>query len=181
MISNILSRIIYGGGVLFDLAKWLILALIAFMILNTFFYSIFIVDGASMDPNFKDGEWILWNKNVYDKTNPKRGDIVVVNYPGDPNHKKYVKRVVGLPGDEIEIKEGLVYLDGDRLKEDYLRFDVDSSPDGNWKMGNGEYFVMGDNRPNSNDSRYFGAVKKRFIQGKSISIIFPRFRLTKDI
>ena len=183
LLTAIVSKIIYGGGVLFDLAKWLIFLLVIFMLINTFFFGIFVVDGASMDPSLKNGEWIFWNKSIYNKTNPHRGDIIVMNYPGDPNNKKYVKRIIGLPGDKITIEDGSVFINEKKLTEKYLGYGVFTEYDGNgsWSLGDDQYFVLGDNRANSSDSRAFGAVKKRFLQGKAISIVFPRFRLTQDI
>lgn len=179
-LKVLISKIIYGGGVLFDLTKWLVFVLIIISIVNTFFFAIFIVDGASMEPNLHDKEWIFWDKNAYTSKVPERDDIVVINYPGDIS-KKYVKRVIGLPGDSIEIREGLVYLNREKLTEQFLSSDLTSEPNGVWNLSDNQYFVMGDNRPNSNDSRYFGPVEKRFILGQAISIIYPRFRLTKDI
>lgn len=176
----VIGSIVSGGNIIFNLAKWLILAFVFGAIFTTFFYSVFIVSGASMDPNFKDGEWIFWQKNVYEANEPERGDIVVVNYPGDLKHK-YVKRIVGLPGEKIEVKDELVYINGEKLTESYLSFDTETTPDGVWVVPAEQYFVMGDNRPASNDSRVFGAVEKRFLLGRSVSIVFPRFRLTKDI
>ena len=177
----LLYKLIYGGSIVFDLAKWLILVLVVFVIFNTFFFSIFIVSGASMDPTFEDGNWIFWNKNIYNNNSPKRGDIVVVNYPGDPNNKTYVKRIIGQPGDKIEIKNEHVFINNLRLDEDYIPFNVGTDPNGVWTLNQNQYFVMGDNRPNSNDSRYFGPVEKRFIVGKAISRVYPGFRLTKDM
>lgn len=180
-LKALLYKLIYGGSIVFDLARWLILFLIVFIIFNTFFYSIFIVSGASMYPTFKDKDWIAWDKNIYNNNNPARGDIVVINYPGDPDNKKYVKRIVGLPGDEIEIKEEQVFINNHQLDESYLNYNVGTDPDGTWTLKENQYFVMGDNRPNSNDSRYFGPVEKRFILGKAISRVYPGFRLTKDM
>lgn len=178
-----LDKILYGSGVVFDLAKWLILLLIILSIVNTFFVGVFVVDGESMYPNFRDREIVLWRKGVYDsgEMKPERADIVVVQYPGDPKHKKYVKRIVGLPNENIQISNGKVYINKKVYSEEYLNPSLLTEPDGSWKLKAGEYFVMGDNRPNSNDSRYFGPIETRFIMGKSIGVVFPRFRLVQDI
>ncbi len=181
LMKALFYKLIYGGGIVFDLAKWLILLLIVLIIFNTFFFSIFIVSGSSMYPTFKDGDWIFWNKNVYHDANPQRGDIIVLNYPGDPTNKTYVKRIIGLPGDKIEIKDEHVFIDGRQINESYIGADVPSDPSGIWKIAAGQYFVMGDNRPNSNDSRYFGPVEKRFILGKAVSRVYPVFQLAKDM
>lgn len=180
-MNTFISKLIHGGGIVFDLTKWLILLFVAIVIVNTFYFSIFVVSGESMYPSFKNGEFIFWQKNVYTNTDPKRGDIVVVNYPGDPTKKQYVKRVVALPGETIEIKDGAVFINGAKLDESYLNFDVSTDPDGIWKIGANQFFVMGDNRSNSNDSRFFGPVERKYLPGKAKAVVFPRFRRTTDI
>jgi signal peptidase I len=181
LVKYILQKIVYGGGIFFDLAKWLIVVLLVFVLINTFFVSIYFVDGESMSPNFADGEMILWDKNAYQRELPKRNDIVVVNYPGDPNFRKYVKRIIALPGETVQIKGGKVFIDGKKIEENFLSSSIFTEPEGTWKLNIDQYFVMGDNRPNSNDSRFFGPVQSRFINGRSLAILWPRFRLTKDI
>ena len=171
------NKILYGGGKVFDLLKWVFLLVIVFVLIFNFVISIFIVDGLSMEPNLHDKEWVLLQKNAYSSKDPSRGDVVVVRYPGDPEHKKYVKRVIGLPGETVKIQYGSVFIDDKPLAEDYLPFDIATYPDGEWKLETGMFFLMGDNRPNSNDSRYFGPVEKRFFDGKALRIIYPRFRL----
>lgn len=166
---------------MFDLTKWLIGIVVIFALINTFLFSIYIVSGESMYPNFKDGDIIFWQKNVYTAKNPARGDIVVVSYPGDPDNKKYVKRVIGLPGEKLEIKNGLVYINDEEIEEKYLDFGTETTPDGVWQLTDNQFFVMGDNRPESNDSRYFGPVEKKYLLGKSLAVIFPDFQLTSDM
>lgn len=180
-LKYIVGKIVYGEGVFFDLAKWLIATIVLLVLVNTFFVSVFIVDGISMEPNLGDKEVILWKKNSFDSKTVKRGDVIVVNYPGDPEKKKYVKRIVGLPGERVDIYNGYVYINKELLKEDYLPVDLTSEPNGTWQLGNDRYFIMGDNRKFSNDSRYFGSVEERFILGQSLAIVFPRFRLVGDI
>jgi len=176
-----LYKLIYGGGIIFDLTKWLVLILVVLAIINTLFFSVFVVSGVSMSPTFKDGDWIFWSKNIYNDTKPQRGDIIVLSYPGDPTNKTYVKRIVGLPGEKIEIKDEYVFVNDAKKDEDYIRYSVGTDPGGVWTLTSDQYFVMGDNRPNSNDSRYFGPVGKRFIRGKAISRLLPAFQLTSDM
>ena len=175
-LKNFGQKLLLGGGVFFDLTKWVIMLAVIIILVTNFLFSFFIVDGLSMEPNMHDKELILLRKNAYNNKDPKRGDIVVVGYPGDPENKKYVKRVIGLPNEKISIKNGKVYINNVVLHESYISLDVPTRPDGSWNMGNKDFFLMGDNRENSNDSRYFGAVEKRFFVGQSIGIIYPRFR-----
>ncbi len=173
--ETFIGRVVFGGGFVFDFAKWLLIIGLTLILLHYFVVSIYIVDGVSMDPFLKTGEVAVLNKIVYSVENPKRGDVVVVKYPGDPEHKRYVKRVIGLPNEKITVADGVVKINGKRLIENYLPQDTPTTKDGNRQLGGDEYFLMGDNRPNSNDSRYFGPAEKRFIVGKTVWIIFPRF------
>lgn len=172
MNQKIINRILFGGGLFFDLTKWVIFIAVILILVLKFWVSIFIVDGMSMEPTLHDKELVLLQKN---NSEPERGDIVVVRYPGDPDKKKYVKRVVGMPKEKVEVEEGKVYINDKELEQHYLPFDVTTDQDGLWTLNDKEYFLMGDNRSNSNDSRYFGGVEKRFFWGKAIFILYPRF------
>lgn len=179
--NSFLSKILYGGGLFFDVAKWLVIFVIVLILINTFWYSIFVVDGISMEPNFKSGELALMDKTFFrGDTNPNRGDAVVVQYPGDPEQHRYIKRVVGLPGENLKITNSIVYINGKKLNERYIPVGTITDPDGNWQLNSEQYFLMGDNRPNSNDSRVFGPVEKRFFIGKTIAILFPSFQTVEE-
>lgn len=177
-MREIIRKIIFGEGVLFDLTKWLIFFVVILLLIQSFLLSIFIVDGFSMEPNLRDREAAILLKNGFidSKRPPGRGDVVVVRYPGDPEHKKYVKRVIGLPNEKLEIKASKVYINDQVLPERYLPVGVSTAPAGLWQMGEFEYFLMGDNRTLSNDSRYFGPVERRFFVGRAVFIFFPRLR-----
>lgn len=127
-----------------------------------------------MEPTILNGQLVILNKIFYrgDK-NPERGETVVVEYPGDPAHKRYVKRVVGLPGEKIIVINGSVYINSKKLRENYLSFGIKTDQDGRWELNSDQYFLMGDNRPLSNDCRYFGPVEKRFFVGHAKWIIYP--------
>jgi len=171
---NIFQKILYGGGVVFDMAKWLIFVVIILSVINTYWYSIFIVDGVSMEPTILNGQLVLLNKVFYrGDREPKRGESVVVEYPGDPKHKRYVKRVIGLPSEKVVVANGSVYINSKKLSENYLPYGIETDQDGKWELNNDQYFLMGDNRPLSNDCRYFGPVEKRFFIGHSDWIIYP--------
>ena len=113
--ESIVGKVIYGGGFVFDFARWLVILAVVLTLLHFFVITIYIVDGASMDPTLKTGEIAVLNKIVYDFGDPARGDIVVVKYPGDPENKRYVKRVIGLPNEKVEVRAGGVYINNKRV------------------------------------------------------------------
>lgn len=171
---NIFQKVLYGGGVVFDMAKWLIFVVIVLAVINTYWYSVFIVDGVSMEPTILNGQLMLLNKVFYrGDREPKRGESVVVEYPGDPKHKRYVKRVIGLPGEKVTVTNGNVYINLKKLTEPYLAYGTYTDQDGQWELGGNQYFLMGDNRLLSNDCRYFGPVEKRFFVGQAGWVIYP--------
>lgn len=151
----------------------LIIAGMVCLLVVTFIAQPFKVDGSSMLPNLKSDERIMANKLVARFGELKRGDVVVFWYPFDPS-RTYVKRVIGLPGEMIEIRRGYVYVNGRRLSEPYLlpsyRDNKDFKP---INVKPAHYYLMGDNREISNDSRYFGQVPQRYILGKAIFIYWP--------
>lgn len=171
---NFFSKLLFGGGIFFDLTKWLIFIAVVLILINAYWLSIFIVDGVSMEPAILNGQLVLLNKVFYrgDRA-PERGEAVVVEYPGDPQHKRYVKRVIGLPGEEVVVTSGSVYINSKKLSEPYLSFGVETDQDGRWQLNPDQYFLMGDNRPLSNDCRYFGPVDKRFFIGHAEWVIYP--------
>jgi signal peptidase I len=137
------------------------------------------VEGTSMLPRLHDGERIFVNKLIYYdeyRWAPKveRGDIVVFWYPDDPS-KSYIKRVVGLPGDTVEVREGIVRINGAELDEKYLdpKLNLSSRSQAPVLVRLNYYFVMGDNRDNSFDSRSWGLVPKKYIYGKALFRYWP--------
>lgn len=181
LVKNISYKLLYGGGIIFDLCKWVILATVLIILVHKFLVTVFVVDGMSMEPTIHDKEIVVLRRYLGSKDLPKRKDVVAVNYPGDPDHRRYIKRVIGLPGDNVEVSGGKVYINGSRLDESYISYGIESEPGGTWHLSSTEYFLMGDNRPGSNDSRYFGPVEKRFFLGQAITIIFPRLRQVKNL
>lgn len=139
------------------------------------------VEGQSMMPKLHDQDRIFVNKFIYplrewlnDKEPIKRGDIVVLLFPDDPS-KSYIKRVVGLPGEEVSIEDGKLFINGVQVEEPYLDpeyFSHDSMP-GPTRVRDHHYFVMGDNRRNSSDSRYWDFVPEKYIYGKAIFRYYP--------
>lgn len=135
------------------------------------------VEGTSMEPRLSDQERIFVNKFVYHFSEVGRGDIVVFWYPRDPS-KSFIKRVVGLPGEEIEIRSGVVYVNGKTLQESYVPpsyFDYASYPA--QVVPEDQYFVLGDHRNSSNDSRNWGFVPSANVFGKAIFRYWPISKL----
>jgi signal peptidase I len=150
------------------------LIIVVFILFGVFVAQPVVVEGTSMVPQLHDGERLLVNKLIYYKFQSvswghiERGDIVVFWFPNDPD-KSYVKRVIGLPGEMVEIRSGRVYINGQELAESYLDTEHNKSLPSiaSKKVDPHHYYVMGDNRDNSSDSRYWGLVPEKYIYGKA--------------
>ncbi len=124
----------------------------------------FIVEGPSMQPTFFTGQVLVVSRVNYLLGNPQRGDIAVFNPPGGaPDDPPYIKRVIGLPGETVEIKDTNVFINGVQLQEPYINevCRPDRCPNRTWELGSNEYFMMGDNRNHSSDSRVFSTMVTR--------------------
>ncbi len=177
-----------------DIIEAIVLAAVVFLLLQTTVRN-FKVDGRSMDPTLEHGQYLLVNRLLYLQIDlerlsnivpfwqakeqssrfairaPKRGEIIVFQFPRDPT-KDFVKRVVGLPGEVIEMRDGSVFVDGNLLEEPYLA--AKDSTDRVWdRLGEGEYIVLGDNRAQSNDSRNWGPVPEANLRGKVWMVYWP--------
>jgi signal peptidase I len=132
------------------------------------------IPAGSMEPTIMMGDHLLCNRLYYQTRNPARGDIIIFEYPQN-ERMDFIKRVIGLPGDSIEIWNNEVYVNGNKLEEPYAVYREAGrslKPFGPVVVPEDEYFVLGDNRDNSNDSRYWGTVKRHKIRGKAIFIYF---------
>ncbi len=153
-----------------------IIILIAFFVR---FYLIqpFVVEGSSMEPNFHNSQYLMVDKLSYRIHPPKRGDVVVFHPPNAPS-LNYIKRIIALPGEQIEIKNGEIFINNARLAEPYIPAEktlIRYSEAANLKqtLGNDEYFVLGDNREHSSDSREWGSVPAANVIGRAWLVIFP--------
>lgn len=161
-----------------EFIKTVAIVLILAFIIKTFFIQTFLIDGSSMEPNFHNSEYILVDKLSYHFTEPKRGDVDTL-IPPDNITKDYIKRIIGVPGDTLEIKQGKVFINGEAIKEPYLPKDLptfmDGDPDNIYKvtLKKDQFFVLGDNRPDSRDSRYIGIIPKSYLIGRVILIAYP--------
>jgi signal peptidase I len=136
----------------------------------------FIVEGPSMQPNFETGQFLIVSRINYLLGEPERGDIVVFHPPGKPaDEPPYIKRVVGLPGETVALLDAQVYINGLELSEPYLNEPCIPArcEDQTWELGPDEYFVMGDNRNHSSDSRSFGPIKHDTIIGEALVRYWP--------
>lgn len=137
----------------------------------------FIVDGPSMLPNFEDGQFLIVSRVNYLIGDPEQGDVIVFHYPGN-TEEDYIKRVIGVPGDVVEIRDTVVYVNGTPLDETaYINEPCteDRCRDNSWELGADDFFVMGDNRNRSSDSRStsVGLVQREFIVGEVIIRYWP--------
>ena len=138
----------------------------------------FIVNGASMDPTFATGQFLVVDRLTYRFDTPNRGDVIVFEYPNNPK-LYYIKRIVGLPGETVRIRDGVISIineehpDGFALDESYVDPSHRSHDSSSRTLGEEEYFVMGDNRSQSSDSREWGPLDKERIVGRPIVRLLP--------
>jgi signal peptidase I len=161
------------AGALLHWARDLLFSVVLAVIVILFLYQPVKVEGTSMMPTLDDQERIFINKFVYRFSHIDRGETVVFWFPGDPT-KSYIKRVIGVPGDRVEVVRGTVVVNGSALEETYVpsEFRDDNSMPAK-TVPSGEYFVLGDHRSSSNDSRAWGMVPRRYIYGKAVFIYWP--------
>lgn len=160
------------GSFFLDLVETVVMAMAVFVIIYLFLFQPHQVRGNSMYPNFHDGEYILTDKITYRLKNPQRGDIIIFQAPQNKEND-YIKRIVGLPGDNLKIESGRIFINNNLLEEYYLPSDFLTQGGNFFKVGEnviipeGQYFVLGDNRSHSSDSREWGLVPKANIVGKA--------------
>lgn len=164
-----------------DLAKVVVLALAVVVPVRVFLISPFYVEGSSMEPTYLNHDYLLIDKLTYHFRGPIRGDVVVIHPPNAPE-KYYIKRVVGLPGEQVVIQDGSVYvgLPGQELRklsEPYLEPWVATQGDKAITLSADEYYVLGDNRGYSSDSRFFGPLDRSRIVGRSWVRVLPFSRV----
>lgn len=162
---------------LWEISKIAIVALVIVLPIRYFLFQPFIVKGESMMPNFQSGNYLIVDEISYRFSEPQRGDVIVFKYPKDTT-QRFIKRVVGIPGESVEVKNGQVTItqtDGKSfiLSESYLPADLKTYGDTSVKLNPDEYFVLGDNREYSYDSRAWGVVPRADIIGKAFLRIFP--------
>jgi len=151
----------------------LMISAVASVLIITFLYQPVRVEGTSMLPRLEDRDRLFINKFVYHISSIERSDVVVFHYPRDPE-KSYIKRVIALPGDRLEIDHGIVWVNGIKLSENYVPQEYrDSRSLSEMVVPEGSYFMMGDHRSISSDSREFGPVERGLIYGKAVFVYWP--------
>ena len=161
-----------AGGICLWLRDLLVSA-VASVLIITFLYQPVRVEGTSMLPRLEDRDRLFINKFVYHLSAIERGDVVVFHYPRDPE-KSYIKRVIALPGDRLRIDHGVVWLNGKPQQEPYVPEEYsDSRSMAEMVVPEGTYFMMGDHRSISSDSREFGPVERSLIYGKAVFVYWP--------
>jgi signal peptidase I len=153
-----------------DMLETLLLAAILFLVINTL-TGRYQVHGQSMEPSLHNGQYLIASKVTYWLYPPERGDVIVLEPPNRSGDVPYIKRVIGLPGDLVEVREQRVWVNGIALNEPYIN-EPPNYP-GNWVVGEGEYFVLGDNRNNSSDSHSWGMLSGDSILGKAFFSYWP--------
>lgn len=157
-----------------ELLEWVVTiaaALAIAFVIRTFLFEPVRVEGGSMSNTLLDGEIMFVTKPEYLSGDPERFDVVICHYP-DRGNTNFVKRVVGLPGDTVEIKDGYLYVNDVKYEEDYLTFRPNYTMSA-YTVPEGEYFVLGDNRSNSNDSHIIGPITRDMIIGHVRQVIWP--------
>ncbi len=152
-----------------DTLETLIISIVLFLAINTVSARI-RVDGYSMMPTLENGEFIVVSRLSYRLGQPERGDIIVFHYPRNPTDE-FIKRVIGLPGDEIAIRDGTVYVNGYPLEEPYIA--APPNYETQMTVGKNQIFVLGDNRNNSSDSHIWGTVPMDYVVGRAVFVYWP--------
>lgn len=161
-----------------EILNFSIIALLIVLPIRMFVAQPFIVSGASMETTFSTGQYLIVDQITYRFEDPKRGDVIIFRYPKDPS-KYFIKRIIGLPGDTLDIKGNVVTIfnaentDGITLDEREYVLHMNPNTTLTEKLGSNEYFVMGDNRDQSSDSRMWGVLHRDKIVGRAFLRLFP--------
>lgn len=168
------------GQSFWELVRFVILLLVFFIPIRLFIIQPFVVSGSSMIPTFEDGNYLIVDEISYRLNDPKRYDVVIFKFP-DPNPdnptKFFIKRIIGLPNETVDIKGSIVTItnednpNGFELDQPYVKNESENNT--HYELKENEYFVMGDNRGASSDSRYWGAVPRKLLIGKAFLRLWP--------
>jgi len=168
---------------IWEVIKIVVLACLIVAPIRLFIFQPFFVKGQSMEPNFENGDYLFVDELSYRLKAPQRGEVVVFKYPNDVS-QRYIKRIIGLPGETVEIRDGKIDIfnkDGEKVlrEENYLPQSTLTLGDTNITLKENEFFVLGDNREASSDSRRWGPVPKEDMIGRVFFRVWPLATLTK--
>ena len=171
------------GSIFLDFIETIVIALSIFLVIYLFFLQPHQVNGQSMVPNFQNGEYVLTDKVSYKMRDPRRGEVIVFHAPAAAHCPTgtgcdFIKRVIAVPGETVEVKENAIYVNGEKLSETYIPEEFDTQAGEFSKnrvivLGPDEYFAVGDNRPYSSDSRAWGPITKNDIVGRAFFVYWP--------
>jgi len=159
-----------GKSILREIVETVLLTLLIFLAVRTLIQN-FRIEGTSMEPNLHDGQYLIINKLLYYLHPPERGDVVVFHYPKNPR-RDFIKRVIGLPGEKVEVRGERIFINGEELEEPYT-LHTSNYTWGPQRLGEDEYFVLGDNRNSSSDSHNWGSLSRDAIIGKAWISYWP--------
>lgn len=158
-----------GKSLLREIIETVLLTVLIYVAVN-FATGRFRIEGSSMEPSMHPDQYVLVDKLSYMLGDPQRGDVIVFNYP-QATERDFIKRVIGLPGETVAVRGGVVYVNDQALEEPYI-----SAPptyENTWTMGADEYFVLGDNRNSSSDSHAWGPLDRQYLIGRAILVYWP--------
>lgn len=181
--DSIIKLLSEGKTFLFEVIKIVIFAAVIVLPVRYFLFQPFFVQGISMQPNFENGDYLIVDEISYRFRTPERGEIIVFSYPKNPS-QRYIKRIVGLPGEIVKIEEGKVMVIKEKEtlvldESEYLPKDLETSGNIRVSLSKDEYFVLGDNRDFSSDSRRWGVLERKYIIGKVYLRAWPFVALAK--
>jgi len=172
-----------GATFLWEISKIIIIALLIVVPVRYFLFQPFIVKGASMEPSFHSGDYLIIDEISYRFRQPQRGEVIVFKYPQAPS-QRYIKRVIGLPGETIEIKKGQIFISEEgeaQVLDESFYFSEPQFTPGNFitTLKENEYLVLGDNRSFSSDSRHWGSLPENYIIGRALFRAWPPTAIAK--
>ena len=168
---------------LWETGKVIILALVIVVPIRMFVFQPFLVRGESMEPNFHQGDYLVIDELSFRFRDPGRGEVIVLKFPGDTS-QRYIKRIIGLPGETVKVQDGKVTVLKDEKEivlneSNYLPLSLQTPGSTNVSLQDNEYFVMGDNRIFSSDSRQWGVLSRDLLVGRALIRLFPPNALAK--
>jgi len=160
-----------------EVIKTIAIAAIVVFGIRAVLFQPFLVSGASMEPNVSGNNYLIIDELTYRFREPSRGEVIVFRYPGDPS-TFYIKRIMGLPGERVDIENGSVAINGTKIDESEYLKGIGTSGTVHTVLDGNHYFVMGDNRSNSYDSRAWGPLDKKYVVGRALLRLFPFNRIS---